>query len=246
MKMPMMRYLITGLLLIPWLGPALAQSGNPGFTGQNVGTPITATTGGATGTLPPGPSVVATNVGSVGAYCQPGASASTSSQYLGPVGGGFQFQIIPGTTQLTCITASGTTTVNLVGGSGFARTQPAPGIPSSGGTVTSVYGTISVKSGTTYTAAGTDCGTTLLFTSNSPVTVTLPSSIAPLSGVGCIIAVIQGGTAKVSVNGSAVSPASLVSANSYTGTSGTSGAIVDLVLTTVASTATAYLTGTGS
>jgi hypothetical protein len=100
--------------------------------------------------------------------------------------------------------------------------------------------------GATYTTAIGDCGTTLLFTSNSPVTVTIAASLVPPVGATCIIAVAQGGTAKVSVNGSAVSAATLVSANSYTGTSGTAGAIIDLTLTTVGSTPTAYLTGTGS
>lgn len=123
---------------------------------------------------------------------------------------------------------------------------PPPGVPASGGTVVSVYGTSNVQSGTTYTTIATDCGKTLIFTSNSAVTVTIAASIVPASGTVCIIAVIQAGSAKVSVNGSAVSAASLVSANSYTGTSGTAGAIIDLTLTTVSSTATAYLSGTGS
>lgn len=135
-------------LLIGWLcaalalGPALAQQNGPGFTSSAVGTPIIATSsaGGVAGTLPPGQSVVVTNVGSVAAYCQPGATATTSAQYIGPSGGIFQFQIASGTTQLTCITASGSTTLNLVGGSGFARGIPSPGVPASGPLATlSVY-----------------------------------------------------------------------------------------------------------
>lgn len=113
-------------------------------------------------------------------------------------------------------------------------------------TFAAVQGGVNVQAGTTYTTAATDCGKTLLFTSGSAVTVTIAASIAPASGTACVIAVIQGGASKVSVNGSAVSAASLVSANAYTGTSGTAGAIIDLVITTVSATATAYLTGTGS
>jgi hypothetical protein len=120
------------------------------------------------------------------------------------------------------------------------------GVLTNGGTVVSVYGTSNVQSGTTYTTAATDCGATLIFTSNSSITVTIAASIVPVSGIVCVIAVIQAGSGKVSVNGSAVTAATLVSANSYTATSGTAGAIIDLALTTVGGTPTAYLVGTGS
>jgi hypothetical protein len=113
-------------------------------------------------------------------------------------------------------------------------------------TFAAVLGSVNVQSGTTYTLTATDCGKTMLFTNASAVTVTIAASIAPASGTACTIAVIQGGASKVSVNGSAVTAASLVSASSYTGTSGTAGAVIDLVLTTVSSAATAYLSGQGS
>ena len=129
-------------LLLAWLcatlalAPAFAQQNGPGFTSSAVGTPITATrsAGGVAGTLPPGQSVVVTNVGSVAAYCQLGATATTSAQYIAPSGGIFQFQIPSGTTQIACITGSGSTTLNLVGGGGYARAMPPPGVPSGGGT----------------------------------------------------------------------------------------------------------------
>ena len=90
-----------------------------GFTALTTGTPIAATTGGVTGTLPAGAVVVATNVGTTnGAYCALGASATTASQYIAPNGGWFQFTV-GGSTQLTCITSSSTTTVNTTGGSGL-------------------------------------------------------------------------------------------------------------------------------
>ena len=115
-----------------------------------------------------------------------------------------------------------------------------------GATVTNVQGSSDVQSGTTYTLVATDCGKTVLFTSNSAITVTIPASIVPASGTTCVVAILQGGTSKVAVNGSAVSAATLISAHSYTGTSGTQGAVIDLTLTTVSAATNAYLTGDGS
>lgn len=86
---------------------------------QSTGTPISVTTGGVTGTLPTGAVVVATNVGATnGAYCKLGGSATTSDQYIGAGGGWFAFTV-GANTQLTCITSTSTTTVNMVGGSGL-------------------------------------------------------------------------------------------------------------------------------
>lgn len=93
-------------------------AGFPG-TSQTTGTPISVTTSGVTGTLPSGTVVVATNVGTTnGAFCKLGASATTSDQYIAPNGGWFQFTV-GSNTSITCITATSTTTVNLVGGSGL-------------------------------------------------------------------------------------------------------------------------------
>ncbi len=88
-------------------------------TTQTTGTPISVTTGGVTGTLPAGTVVVASNVGTTNAaYCKLGASATTSDQYIAPSGGWFAFTV-GAATQLTCITSTSTTTVNMVGGSGL-------------------------------------------------------------------------------------------------------------------------------
>lgn len=92
-----------------------------GFRPTAYGTPISvvSTAGGTSGTLPSGSEVVATNVGTTnGAYCALGATATTSDQYIAPNGGWFAFAI-SGDTQLTCITATGTTTVNTAGGTGL-------------------------------------------------------------------------------------------------------------------------------
>lgn len=100
-------------------------------------------------------------------------------------------------------------------------------------------------SGTPYTVAATDCGKFIIFTSNSAVTVTVPSAIVPASGV-CPIGILQFGTAKVSVNGSAVTPATLISESGWTGTSGTRYSLLGLSLMTIGGTAYALLNGSGS
>jgi hypothetical protein len=101
-------------------------------------------------------------------------------------------------------------------------------------------------SGTTYTFVAADCGTTVVFTSGSAVTATIAASIVPTFPVSCSIGVLQAGSAKVSVNGTAVSAATLVSDGGYTGTSGTAGNQIGLLLLTVSGTAKAFLSGAGS
>ena len=113
-------------------------------------------------------------------------------------------------------------------------------------TFAAVNGGDDVQSGTTYTFVAADCGKTVVFTSNSAITATIPASIVPASGTGCQINVLQAGTAKVSVNGTAVSAATLISARSYTGTSSTQGSMITLHLTTVSAATNAYLAGDGS
>lgn len=111
-------------------------------TTQSTGTPISVTTGGVTGTLPSGTVVVASNVGATnGAYCKLGASASTSDQLI-PPNSWFSFTV-GAATQLTCITSTSTTTVNMVGGTGLPTGSGGGGGGSSGGTsnITQVAGT---------------------------------------------------------------------------------------------------------
>lgn len=130
-----MRKLLLGALYVALaVTPVFAQQGGPGFTANAPGSPISVTSsaGGVSGTLPPGPAVLATNIGASTAFCQPGASATTNAQPIG-AGASFEFQIASGTTQLTCITATGTTTINLVGGSGSAYGSGGAGGGSGGG-----------------------------------------------------------------------------------------------------------------
>jgi hypothetical protein len=109
-----------------------------------------------------------------------------------------------------------------------------------------VQGKSTTQTGTTYTFAATDCGTKVIFTSASVVTATIPASITPAAGVTCNIGVLQYGSAKVFVNGSAVTPATLLSASGYTGTSSFAGSEIILELTTINSISTAVLLGNGS
>lgn len=90
-----------------------------GFAPASVGTPIAVTTGGVTGTLPAGTTVVAFNVGTTNtAYCALGGSSTTSWVPITPNGGWFPF-VVGVATQLTCVTSTSTTTVNMVGGAGL-------------------------------------------------------------------------------------------------------------------------------
>lgn len=110
-------------------------------------------------------------------------------------------------------------------------------------TFSEVLGTVTSQSGTTYTFATTDCGTEVSFTNSSAITATIPATLP----VGCNIAVLQAGTAKVSVNGSAVTPATLQGAHSYTGTSAQWAIIgLNIYANSGGSSAVAILTGDGS
>jgi hypothetical protein len=115
-----------------------------GFAPATTGTPIsvTASAGGVTGTLPAGAVVVASNVGTTNiAYCKLGATSTTSDQPIAPNGGWFAFTV-GAATQLTCITSTSTTTVNMVGGSGLP-TGTGGGGGGSGGAITMASGAVS-------------------------------------------------------------------------------------------------------
>jgi hypothetical protein len=114
-------------------------TGFPGTT-QTTGTPlsVTTTSGTTPGALPAGSVVVASNVGSTnGAYCKLGATASVNDQLI-PPNSWFGFTV-GSNTQITCITSTSTTTVNLVGGAGLPTgSGGGGGGGGSGGNVTIV------------------------------------------------------------------------------------------------------------
>ena len=143
------------------------------------------------------------------------------------------------------VTGSGGTGASLSGNNSWTGTQTFTG--GIGGYKVNV-GTLS---GTTCTLTSTgnagcsaitngvgDCGTFIKFTSATAVTVTIPTGLA----VGCQIAIEQGGAGKVSVNGSAVTAATLHGAHSYTGTS----AQYAVIGVTMDASGVAVLTGDGS
>lgn len=108
-------------------------------------------------------------------------------------------------------------------------------------------------SGTTYSMVAADCGTTIIYTNTSTNTTTIPASIAPTFPEVCAVGVLQLGTAKVLVNGSAVSPATLISDQGFTGTNGTAGSEIGLTIIDMTATPTAacpaqcaILTGSGA
>jgi hypothetical protein len=107
-----------------------------------------------------------------------------------------------------------------------------------GATIPNIIGTVTTQSGTTYTFAATDCGTTVRFSNASSVTATIPQGLP----VGCNISVEQAGAGQVAVNGSAITPATLHSAHSYTKTSA-QWAIINLF---TESSNVAVLTGDGA
>lgn len=127
---------------------------------------------------------------------------------------------------------------SVVGGQGVTVTQS-----SDGRTYTVSPVALTSQSGATYTLASTDCGSLIRFTSASAVTVTIPATL-PLN---CAVAIEQQNTGQVSVNGSAVTAATLHSAHSYVKTFG-QWAIIDIVIESNAggSAAIAILTGDGA
>jgi hypothetical protein len=119
------KIVLAGAVALASAGPATSQNYGTlnadvlGFSPTSAGTPLAVSTSANTAALPAGATVVATNVGaSQGAFCALGASSSTAQQYIAPNGGWFAFSV-GSATQVSCVTASGTTTIDLVGGTGF-------------------------------------------------------------------------------------------------------------------------------
>ncbi|MFD1985443.1 hypothetical protein ACFSOZ_23305 [Mesorhizobium newzealandense] len=104
-----------------------------------------------------------------------------------------------------------------------------------------VVGSVSTKTGTSYALAATDCGTTLLFTDNSAITVTTSNSLP----AGCAVAIEQGGGGQVSI--AAGSGATQHSPHNYTKTYG-QYAILGLFVDTNAggTAANVIITGDGA
>jgi hypothetical protein len=157
------------------------------------------------------------------------AAATAGTDYLAPPSGTALLKANSGgalanATAGTDYVAPGTATV-------FTATQ----------TFAEVLGTVTAQSGTTYTFAATDCGTEVTFSNAGTVTATIPQTLP----TGCNISVLQLGAGKVNVNGSAVTPATLHSAHSFTGTAA-QYAIIGINIEAAGTPAIAILTGDGS
>ena len=102
-----------------------------------------------------------------------------------------------------------------------------------------VHGGGRIVSGTTDTAAVTDCGTTIHFTSGSAITATLPNNITTLQ---CTITYLQEGAGQITF--AAASGATIRNFHSYTKTAG-QWAAVDMILNTNAGGTSAVYTLAG-
>jgi len=127
-----MKRLFAVLAILLWAGSAHAQVERFTPTGYSL-TPLSANTGSATEAIPNGTvSVLTQNVGSNGVYCQTGPTATTDAVYLAASGGAYVF-LMQGGNQISCITASNSTTVNFTPGSGYSVVVSGGGGGSGGG-----------------------------------------------------------------------------------------------------------------
>ena len=190
-------------------GPVSSTNPMPvsgGLLPTSVGTPIAVTTSAVTGTLPSGTVVVASNVGANTAYCALGGSSSTAQQPI-PAGGWFAFSV-GSATQLTCITSTGTTTVNLVGGSGLPTGGGGGSGGSGGGSMPT--GSAGTPNASVLTVQGVSGGTSVPVTGNfwqstQPVSISsLPALSAGSNTIGAIsntgFAATQSGTWNVGLS----------------------------------------------
>lgn len=176
-----------------WLVTAVG----PGRAAQSALTNLAATTpGGITGQLPVG-NISATGTPSSSTYLRGDGTWSTGT---GTVTGAQLNNANNFTATQTFSGGIGAYTTTIAANSGSACTLTSTGTGGCNGLATGVG----------------DCGTTITFSSSSAVTVTVPAALA----TGCQVAIKQGGTGKVSVNGAAATPATLQSFGGYTGTAG--------------------------
>lgn len=192
-----------------------------GFTDAATGTPISVTTGGVTGTLPVGTVVAAFNVGTTNtAYCKLGASATTSDIAIPPASW-FAFSV-GASTQLTCITSTSTTTVNMIGGSGLP-TGSGGGSSGGGGAITAASGSYAsgaLSAGAFASGAGVD-GWDLTQGATA-------DAAATVGGTGTLSAKLRLVTSQlnnIAVSGSSTNPTSTLTLTSST-TSYTSGQLI--------------------
>lgn len=130
------------------------------------------------------------------------------------------------------ITGSGTVSLNLANANTWTATQTF-------GVIGGYTANVQAKSAA-YTLVASDCGTELNVSVSSTVAITLPSTMP----IGCQVAVVQGGTAKVTLL--AGSGATLNSPHSYTGTFAQFSTIGAQVISNAGSAAVWTFVGDGS
>lgn len=111
------------------------------------------------------------------------ATAGNAGDVLTSGGGG------TGASTWTATGTSGHSLPYLDGSNSWSQTQ----------TFGAVVGSVSNQGGTAYTLSPSDCGTTIRFTNNSPITLTTLNSLPP----GCSIAVEQSGNGQITVTAGA-------------------------------------------
>jgi len=122
------------------------------------GTPLTVTTSDSSGTLPTGAVVDVSNVGSNPMYCNVNGVAATVADKLIAPQSWFEFTIPSGVTTLHCIATGGSTTANMVGGSGLGTGAGGGSSAGGGGGTSSSFGSAFPATGT---AAGFSDGTNM-------------------------------------------------------------------------------------
>ena len=142
---------------------------------------------------------------------------------------------LSGFTGLTVGTGLAKSSGNLVLDLAHANTWTGPQ------TFGEVIGTVSTQAGASYTLTASNCGTTILFTNSSPVTVTTLNSLP----VGCSIGIEQAGAGQVTI--AAGTGATQHSAHNFTKTFG-QYAIIGLFVDTNSggSAADIIITGDGA
>ena len=177
-------------LLIAAFAAIFACAARAQILPASVGTPIVVTTSGVTGTLPSGTVVVASNVGSNTAYCALGASSSTAQQPI-PAGGWFAFNV-GSATQLTCLTSTGTTTINMVGGYGQPTGAGGGGSGGGGGGGSVPTGSAGSPTASVVSVQGVSGGTGIPVTgtfwpATQPVSLaSLPALVAGSATIGAV------------------------------------------------------------
>lgn len=213
---------LSGVTVTGTGSPVLATS--PTLVTPILGTPTSGTLTNATG-LP-----VSTGISGLGTGVATFLATPTSANFFGAItnetGSG---AVVGGTSP----TISGATLTGATTLSGYLISEGA-----SAGTTCTLTSTGNAGCSSITTGVG-DCGTSITITNASAVTVTIPTGLA----VGCELTIIQGGAGKVSVNGTAVSAATLHSAHSFTGTSGTQYSTIGI---NMIASSSAVLTGDGS